>query len=73
MRAESNAIVVAIQLGVGAALSIVADPFDELRERQRCLAEADIKSNVLKENPCAHDGAGVGSTRSFLHYGPKQS
>jgi hypothetical protein len=34
MRAESNAIVVAIQLGVGAALSIVADPFDELRERQ---------------------------------------
>jgi hypothetical protein len=29
MRAESNAIVVAIQLGVGAALSIVADPFDE--------------------------------------------
>src|ERR1700746_994050 len=39
----------------------------------RGLAWADINSNELKKMPHAHDGAGVESARSFLHYGPKQS
>ena len=39
----------------------------------RGLAWADNKSNEFKKMPHAHDGAGVESARSFLHYGPKQS
>jgi cystathionine beta-lyase/cystathionine gamma-synthase len=39
----------------------------------RGLAWADVKSNEFKKMPQAHDGAGVESARSFLHYGPKQS
>ena len=39
----------------------------------RGLAWADVKSNEFKKMPQAHDGVGVESARSFLHYGPKQS
>ena len=39
----------------------------------RGIAWADNKSNEFKKMPQAHDGAGVESARSFLHYGPKQS
>src|SRR5216683_5272499 len=62
--------------GPGAARS--AEPlrqFERIGE-VRCysrLTWADVKSNVLKENPRALDGAGVGSKRSFLRYGRKQS
>ena len=38
----------------------------------RGLAWADNKSNEFKKMPQAHDGAGVESARSFLHYGPTQ-
>src|SRR6266849_5752629 len=62
--------------GPGAARS--AESFAGAADRRSAFAIggltwAHIKSNVLKENPRAHDGAGVGSRRSFLHYGRKQS
>src|SRR6266851_10346332 len=65
-----------LNLSMGAT---VRDHRNAVRDRSESLSAIDRNhcphspESALRKNPRAHDGAGVGSTRSFVRYGRKQS